>query len=136
MKLKRLIQYLIIPVSVTPRQLKNFEYKIPEDFAFVTGVLVTITPQRPLPNNTHMGQLSLSFNSKASNPINMPVQIENVASKKRGYNFLKLAEPLEGGTYIEGVYKEQYAGHHTNSTIRIYLQGIKFIEEKTNQSQN
>jgi len=86
-----------------------------------------INPVAPAP----IGRLSLSFNSKASNPILMTVFTDNPRRKKRGYTFGRLIEPVKGGTYFEGYYIDQrpIIGVAVPMTVKVYLRGVQEVAE-------
>ncbi|MGQ0829402.1 MAG: hypothetical protein ACT4ON_13520 [Bacteroidota bacterium] len=117
-------RYKIIEVSVNPLEIKKFEFKIPEDFIMVNGFLVTTQGEGAGANNLTVGRLSLSLNNKMSNPVLQYVQTDKVQFKRRKYEFQKLAEPLIGGTYIQGFYENLNASDNTY-TVKIYLKGKK-----------
>lgn len=116
----------IIPVEVVGSALKTFKFKIPAEFIRINGFAYThdnypggYTKQSVLPQ---IGQLSLCFNNKASNPINIPI-IDNpdvdVTTRKR--TWLELKEDTRPGEYVEG-YIQNLTGLDYN--VKVYLKGL------------
>lgn len=117
----------IIPITISQSDLKPFKFKIPAEFVRIDGFAFThshypgiyakgdLLPQ--------IAQLSVSFNNKASNPINIPV-IDNptldVTTKKP--TWLPLDETTLPGEYVEG-YVEDF-GLSGDYTMKIYLKGV------------
>jgi len=119
-------RYKIIQISIEPEEIKKFEFKIPEDFVLVNGFLVTTQGEGAGANNKIVGRLSVSLNNQISNPILQYVQTDKVQFKRRKYEFQKLAEPLIGGTYIQGFYENLNESDNTY-TVKIYLKGKKLF---------
>lgn len=117
-------RYKIIEISIEPEEIKKFEFKIPEDFVLVNGFLVTTQGEGAGANNQVVGRLSLSLNNQMSNPVLQYVQNDKVKFKRRKYEFQRLAEPLIGGTYIQGFYENLNESDNTY-TVKIYLKGKK-----------
>lgn len=117
-------RYKIIDVAADGGLLttKKFSYKIPESFVFVDAIYISIFGDGIPANNIIIGRLSLNFNSKASTPIVRFVRTDKSIYKKRKFGFLKLAEPLVGGTNIDG-YLYNFMALPAGAKVKIYLKG-------------
>lgn len=123
-------KYVIIPVDIAGGgSTQKFSFKIPEDFVLVDGYMATSINDGIVANGVLVALLSLSFNSKASTPVFTTVQTDKLAFKKRKFGFLKLLEPVKGGTYIEGWLLNVVFPVPAGCKMNIYLKGKQAILE-------
>jgi hypothetical protein len=113
-------KWVIIPLEVGADQVVQIDYRIPANVFHCTGVLVSISGVYGYYIQTTLGELSLSYNNRASQPVCLPGNW--IPFRKRLDHILyKLEEPLEGGTRVTGYYKNIVQLPYT---VQIYLQCI------------
>ncbi|HEY0029146.1 MAG TPA: hypothetical protein VGC65_00195 [Bacteroidia bacterium] len=116
--LKTRYQVITVPGSGA---VQKISFKIPEDFVFADGI--TFSSGRTGVGGFPSGTVSLSFNSKSSNPIVYSFTSSSEATKLRKPRFLKLMERLTGGTFIEGWVKFDSVG--AGAYLKITIKGKK-----------
>jgi hypothetical protein len=97
-------KWVIIPLEVTSLQIVQIDYLIPANVLQCTGVTVSISGVNSFYLPTRFGEVSLSFNNRASQPVHLPANW--IPYRKRLDQILyKLEEPIIKGTRVTGYFR-------------------------------
>lgn len=118
-------KYIVIDISAPANGgTQKFSRKLPDNLALIEGYLVTTQNEGAIANNEHLGMISVNINNRMSHPVMEPVLSHKRAFSKRKFTFAQLAEPVQGGTYVEGYYKNDLNNAYT---VKLYLKGKQII---------
>jgi hypothetical protein len=111
-------RWVIIPLTVNGSQVVQIEHRLPANVFHCTGVTVSISGLAGYYISTRLGEVSLSFNNRAIQPVNLPANW--IPYRKRLDDILfKLEQPLEGGTRVTGYFQNNVP---LDFSVQIYLQ--------------
>lgn len=115
---QRAEKWIIIPLDVEAGKVVQFDHRLPGNVFHCTGVMVSISGVRGYYIQTRLGELILSFNNRASQPVCLPGNWIPVRSRLDEM-LCRLEEPLEGGTRVSGYFKNIVQFPYN---VQIYLQ--------------
>ncbi len=119
--------WVIIPLTVIGRGVTQIDYRMPSTVFHCTGVMASISGVRGFYIQTRLGEYSLSFNNRASQPLNLSANWSPYRSRLDRVLY-KLEEPLIGGSRVTGYFRNIFEFPYT---IQIYLQCLSHLKTAT-----
>jgi hypothetical protein len=116
-------KWVIIPLDIEEGRVTTFDHKLPANVFHCTGVMVSISGLSGFYIRTRLGELSLSFNNRAAQPVNLPGNWIPYRTRLDQVLY-KLEEPLAGGTRVTGYFKNIVEFPYK---VQIYLQCLSEI---------
>ena len=114
--------WLIIPLEIKGGEVAQIEYRVPANVILCTGVTVNITGIQGYYLPPRLGELSLSFNNRTSQPVHLPA--DWIPYPRRMDHILyKLEEPLSGNTRVTGYFRSIVPFPYS---VQIYLQCVAY----------
>ena len=116
-------RWVIIPLTIKGSEVVQIEHRLPANVFHCTGVTVSISGLAGYYISANLGELSLSFNNRAVQPVNLPANW--IPYRKRLDDILfKLEQPLVGGTRVSGYFQNIVPFDYN---VQIYLQCVASI---------
>jgi hypothetical protein len=116
-------RWVIIPLTVKGREVVQIEHRLPANVFHCTGVTISVSGLSGYYISTKLGELSLSFNNRAVQPVNLPANW--IPYRKRLDDILfRLEQPLVGGTRVSGYFQNIVPFDYN---VQIYLQCVASI---------
>lgn len=118
-------KWVIIPLEALANQVAQIDHMLPGNVFHCTGVTVSISGVYGYYLPVRFGELSLSFNNRASQPVNLPANWLPYRTRLDHILF-KLEQPLSGGTRVTGFLKNILPFSYS---VQIYLQCLSAIKQ-------
>jgi hypothetical protein len=114
-------KWVIIPIAADSLATVNIDFRIPGNVRHCKGVACSVYEVTGVFSpDIFMGELSLSFNNRKSQPVNFVTEYRTDRFQINSM-VIKLEEPVEGGSRISGYYRSLIA---LPQRLNIYLQCI------------
>ena len=113
-------RWVIIPLTVKANEVLQIEHRLPSNVFHCTGVTISISGLMGYYISAKLGELSLSFNNRAIQPVNLPASWIPYRKKLDDILF-KLEQHLEGGTRVTGYFQNITP---LDYNVQIYLQCV------------
>lgn len=107
-----------------PDIVTNIQFRVPLNFKICTGIMLHCSTAGTVATGYVLGFLTLHFNNKKSNPVQIPVRSKPADIFQKKYAPLALHEPLEAGTLIQGYYQGNGGVVKSPYDLKIYVGGL------------
>lgn len=98
------VKWIVIPIWSAPKGVSDINWKLPAQVQKITGVAFTLSEYEGNFPQQRIGELSLLCNDRLSHPLNFEIR-RKAKVNRIDKETLTLAEPILGGTRIEGYYR-------------------------------
>lgn len=115
-------KWLIMTYPIAKNGVVKLEYRLPFYVFHCTGIAITFSDFKGVYFPHTLGELSLSFNNRKSQPVCYPLKY-STERFRIDYLLCRMEEPLSGGTRINGYFKNIVPFDYT---IKIYLQCLQY----------
>ena len=114
-------KWVIIPIAADSLETVKIDFRIPGNVRHCKGIACSVYEVAGFFSpDSYMGELSLSFNNRKSQPVNFVTEYRTDRFQMNSM-VIKLDEPVEGGSRISGYYQSLIA---LQQRVNIYLQCI------------
>lgn len=114
--------FIILIDKIQSGEVRKISFKFPIDLKHCKGVIFSGNIAGKANNNYVLGNVSLLFNNRKSHPLHYTIHSKPLPGKK--WKLLKLAEAVEGSSFVQGYYVDSGIATSYPYTIRIYLNCI------------
>ncbi|HEY4785961.1 MAG TPA: hypothetical protein VIH57_07925 [Bacteroidales bacterium] len=116
-------KWVIMPFSVGKKEVVQIDYRLPANVTHCTGIALTVSDLPGFYYPHALGELSLSFNNRLSQPVCLPLKY--VPDRFRmDYMVCKLEEPLIGSSRVNGYFRNIVPFTYS---LKIYLQCLQYL---------
>jgi hypothetical protein len=105
-------------------EARNIEFKVDDLVRYCRGFIFSCNESGASGRNFVMGDVSLFVNTRKSHPLNYTIRSIPPRLQKRKMERLKLDECIEGGSFMQGYYRDLGVSPVYPYKLKIYLDCI------------
>jgi hypothetical protein len=112
---------IISLIGIKKGEARNIEFKVDDLVRHCKGFIFTCNESGLIGGNYVMGDISLFVNNRKSHPLHYTVRSLPPDLIKRKIERLPLEECIEGGSFLQGYYRDLLVSANYPYNVKIYL---------------